>query len=149
MKNRIAFGTLLVTLVAVVSCRQETTPTPTIEPDPVFSVPFFNQINTEFRGSQANTLLNFWYKGRSRQSVEFAAINDQKAYQAFFDQTSADSLPRIDFTRYTLLIGTRGGYGSFMDGPANIKRIEQDLQQQATGDWQYTVTISSRSRGGE
>ncbi|QJW88647.1 hypothetical protein HNV11_04280 [Spirosoma taeanense] len=106
-------------------------------------------MNTEFRGSHANRLLRFWYSRRNAEPVEFAAINDQRSFQAFFGQTSADSLPYIDFNRNTLLIGTRSGYGSFVDGPANINCIEQDLQPKANGEWLYTVTVSARSKGSE
>lgn len=147
MKNLLLSSVLLITLTITASCRKSVTPTP--DPDPVLKMPFFNQVNTEFRGSQANRLLQFWYSRRSAEPVEFAAINDQKNYQAFFGQTSADSLPYIDFNRYTLLIGNRSGYGSFVDGPANIKGIEQDLQLQPGGDWQYTVTVRARSKGSE
>lgn len=81
--------------------------------------------------------------------MEFAVISDQQAYQAFFGQNSASSLPVIDFGRYSLLMGNRGSYGDFRDGPANIKGIDQDLQQQPNGEWRYTVTISAKGKGQE
>lgn len=81
--------------------------------------------------------------------MEFAVIDDQQAYQTFFGQNSAGDLPTIDFTCYSLLIGNRGSYGDFKDGPANIKSIDQELQQQPNGEWRYTVTISAKSKGQE
>lgn len=143
-------ASLLFTLMLVSeSCQPTTSLQPAAGPDPVFKAPFFNQVNTEFRGSQANRLLSFWYSRRNAEPVKFSAINDQQSYLAFFGQVSADSLPYIDFNRNTLLIGTRSGYGSFVDGPANIKGIEQDLQPQPNGEWVYTVTVNARSKGSE
>lgn len=149
MKNLLVCFSVIASLTGLLSCQQTAAPTPVPDPDPVFKVPFFNQVDTEFRGSQTEKLLDFWYKGRSKQPVEFAVINDQQAYQTFFGQNSAGNLPVIDFGRYSLLVGNRGGNGSFQDGPANIKSIGQDLQQQPNGDWHYTVTISAKSKGQE
>ncbi|MFD2935813.1 hypothetical protein [Spirosoma flavum] len=150
MKNILLLVGISVLFLLVNSCQQVSAPTPVIDPDPVLNVPFFNQYKTEFRGYQTSKLLDFWYKGRSKESVEFAAINDQKTYQTFFDQTSDSGLVVIDFNRYTLLVGNRGNYGTFMsDGPANIKSVEQDLQPNTNGEWQYIVTVSAKNKGSE
>ena len=147
---RKVFPTVLFFLLVagILSC-QPTAISKPADPDPVVNAPYFNQYLTEFRGSKIERLINFWRRGRSKEPVEFAAINDQRSYLAFFGQTSADSLPYIDFNRFTLLIGNRGGNGTFTDGPANIQRIEQDLQPQANGDWQYTATVTAKSKGQE
>lgn len=149
MKNRARIATFAALLLSIGSCRPTAPVKPAVDSDPMFNTPYFSQVNTAFRGSQTAKLLNFWYGGRSAEPVEFAVVNDQRTYQAFFGQASADSLPYIDFNRYTLLIGNRGGYGSFVNGPANITSIQQTLEKQSNGQFTFTVVVSARSKGQE
>lgn len=146
MKPIFIFSGLLTVLV-LGSCRQTMTPSPGT--DPVINMAWFNQRNTTFRGAAVNKLTNFWYSRRSDQPVEFAIISDQATYQRFFRQSTADSLPYIDFTSNSLLIGVRGSYGMFRDGPANIRSIEQSTEQQPSGEVIHKVTVRARSRGEE
>lgn len=151
MKTAPAF--LFVCFLAVSSgCKRAENVEPT-----TFSAPSFNQVNVAFESSHIECLLNQWY-GRTyrNEPIVFRVINDVSSYNTFFSCSSASSLPAIDFTTKSLLVGMKADYGQFTNTPVNITDITQTLIPPANNNG-YTLRVevigeankSTPGQGGE
>ncbi len=135
-------------IILLLGCRQNSpSPEPITDTDPVVNQAWFKQENTSLRESQVNCLLSRWYRGSVvKDTITLGVINDQAAYEAFFPCTLSTPLPLIDFNTYTLLIGFKSG--SAAAGVSNISRIEQNLVQGPSGQYEYQVTVTGKTQGG-
>ncbi len=123
--------------------------------DPITDVtPSFSQVNIAFETSQSQCLLNQWY-GRTykNEPIVFRVINDANTYAAFFPCTLTTSLPTVDFTKNSLLIGMKADYGEFINSPVNISQITQVLTPTSGGNYTLQVKVigetDKNSQGGE
>jgi hypothetical protein len=145
----LSFTLLAALSVMFISCRQSAPVDPATS-----NTPSFNQVNIAFESAQSQCLLDQWYK-RSYQNepIVFRVINDAGAYAAFFSCTTPASLPPIDFTKNSLLIGMKADYGEFINTPVNISQITQTLSPASGGDYTLQVKVvgepSKTIQGGE
>ena len=144
--KHIIFSMLVLSTPFVLGCRQPADPQSKLDPDRIIlDQAYFNQSNTAFKAPHVEKLVELWRTEMVKQLVNFTVVNDQKAYEEAFRGVKT-SLPTIDFTQNTLLIGRRGQ--DYTNGPANIKRMSQSLNL-VNGEWRYSVTVTHRSTGGE
>jgi len=119
-----------------------------------FDQPSFNQVNTVFESAHVQCLLNQWY-GRKYQNepIVFRVINDASTYATFFSCSPPTSLPTIDFTSSSLLVGMKADYAQFIDSPVNINTMEQKLVATSNGTYTLQVKVTGKAstdrKGGE
>ncbi len=127
-----AYSFLLVSFYLILSGCDRSVSEVGKDPDPVINkAAYFNQVNTTFRASHADCLLSQWYgnKYQSGPPIAFLVISDPAAYAALFPCSLTTSLPPIDFTTSSLLVGMKADNGRFVNSPVNITSIEQTLIQ--------------------
>lgn len=116
-----------------------------IETDPD---PSFNQVNISFEAVHVDCLLSQWYsRTYKNEPIVFRLINDQTAYQALFPCSLTTALPRIDFSKNSLLIGMKADYGQFINTPGSITQITQKLLPTTAGN--YTLQVEVTGQGSE
>ncbi|MVM36268.1 hypothetical protein GO755_40040 [Spirosoma sp. HMF4905] len=99
-------------------------------------------------------LLDQWYQRKyQNEPIVFRVINDNQAYTTFFGCTNVGSLAAIDFSKNSLLIGTKADYGQFINTPVNIRQITQALVAGTNGNYSLQVKVtgeaSKNAQGGE
>ena len=132
--------------ISSLSCRS-TDATIEKEPDPIVTnTAFFNQVNSEFRGSHTECLHKQWLNStyRTDPPIVFRVINDPTAYAAFFPCSLTTPLPSIDFATKSLLIGMKADNGRFVNSPVNITSIQQNLIQTSSGTYSLQVKVTGK-----
>ncbi|CAG5071719.1 hypothetical protein DYBT9623_03709 [Dyadobacter sp. CECT 9623] len=114
-----------------------------------FEMPYFNQVNIIFRETQIQCLLDHWYAEtyKEEQPIVFRVINDVAAYNAFFSCKPGSIVRTIDFSKNSLLVGMKADLGKPVNSPVNIRKMEQNLTQEANGDYLLQVTVTGRQGG--
>ena len=115
-------------------------------------MPYFNQVYTRFQGDEIQCLIDQWRDGIYYEEIPvvFRVINDDSTYRSFFGCRPEVSLPPIDFSAKTLLIGMNAGSGSGNEAPVNISQIQQRMTRDPNDDPILHVTVTGKKgRGGE
>jgi hypothetical protein len=137
-------------LIALISCDRFVSDPPPLKE----TMPYFNQVNTNFGVDQIQCLLDQWYALKYEdEPVKLQVINDSTHYRTFFACKSGISLPPIDFATQTLLVGMKARYTNPSNTPVNITAMTQNLVKNENGSYTLEVTISGRAtannQGGE
>jgi len=160
MKDIILLLTALCLAGAMAGCRliseDDLFPAPPAVDNSELKISHFNQVYTRFGLDEINCLLDQWYARtyREERPVVFRVINDDSTYRSFFNCKPEVTLPPIDFSTKTLLVGMNAGSGTGNDAPVNITRMEQRMARDPNDDFILHVTITGQkssfgSGGGE
>lgn len=120
----------------------------------VVSMPYFNQVNSNFETNHIQCLLDQWYSRKyESEPIVLRVINDAKSSSDFFSCSAASSLPPIDFAKNSLIVGMKSDYGKFVASPVRISEITQHLVQTSNEAYLLRVKVtgdsSNVSLGGE
>jgi hypothetical protein len=131
---------ILVLVACITSLLSCTVP----EPEEIQTVNplYVNQINTKFDTDELQCLLNQYHilSYQDEGPVVFRVINDQVTYNTFFSCRPPTKLQEIDFTKFTLLTGMNSGAAFPL--PVNIRKLNQSLIKDASGNFTLRVTVT-------
>lgn len=121
---------------------------------PVRDMPYFNQVRTEFKSDHIQCLLDQWYASKyNEEPILLKVINDEQSYRSFFTCASNISLPPVDFTSNTLIVGMKADYSRLIDTPVNISKITQNLVKSDSASYSLDVVVTGKPtaehKGGE
>jgi hypothetical protein len=135
--------TIFLVILTLSGCRKSDKDIVEAEKD----MPYFNQVNTAFKTDEIQCLLDQWYANKYKnEGIVLAVINDTQTYESFFSCGANVTLPSIDFTSRSLIIGMKADFGERVNSPVNISNISQHLLKKDSDS--YTLHVIVRGKPG-